>query len=426
MATSSIPHLLILEPDSRGHAREWVGHLVAAANRAGPDALRLSLVVPPALAEEVENASPPGPRQTVRAITLTPGEVASCMHRRLWISGMARWWIMRRYMVRAEATHGLFLALDHLSLPLALGLGAGHRPLSGILFRPSVHYRHINAHQPSWRERLRDLRKAILYRLMLRNPAVGTVLSLDPYFADFAAAHRYPQASKVVATPDPVCPAPAPTAAERRLADRVPEERTTFVLFGELTARKGVLVLLDALKLIPPEVARRIAIVVAGSLDPPIRDTVRRTVAHIHRLRPDLWLNLEDRRLATGEIVALLERSQVVLVPYQRFVGSSGIVLWAAQAKRPVLCQDYGLVGRLTRDFGLGTTLDTTSAESLAQAMAAAARDSGAITFDTRGMDRLCGSRRPERFAQIVIEGALCGHHDTRLAPAPSGREAVP
>jgi glycosyltransferase involved in cell wall biosynthesis len=332
---------------------------------------------------------------------------------------------MRRYMARVAATHGLFLALDHLSLPLALRLGAGHRPLSGILFRPSVHYRHINAHRPFFREQLRDLRKAILYRLMLRNPAVGAVLSLDSYFVDFAA-HRYPRASKVVATPDPVCPAPEPTVEERRLATRVPDKRTTFLLFGELTARKGVLVLMDALQRVPPELASRIAVVVAGPLDPPIRDTVRSAVTHIHRLRPDLWLHLEDRRLATGEIVALLERSQVVLAPYQRFVGSSGIILWAAQAKRPLLCQDYGLVGRLTRDFGLGMTLDTTSAEALAQAIGAVARDTAAIKFDPRGMERLCGARKPERFAQIVIEGALCGLHDTRLAPASAGREAVP
>ena len=237
MATSSVPHLLILEPDSRGHVREWISYLVAAAHKAGPDALRLSLAVPPRLAEELERTLPPVRHRNVRAMALTPREVAACMHHRLWISGMARWWIMRRLMTRAAATHGLFLALDHLSLPLALGLGAGHRPLSGILFRPSVHYRHINAHRPSLRERLRDLRKAVLYRLMLRNPAVGAVLSLDPYFVDFAA-HHYPRASKVTAIPDPVCPTPEPTADERRLATRVPDERKLFLLFGELTARK--------------------------------------------------------------------------------------------------------------------------------------------------------------------------------------------
>jgi hypothetical protein len=91
-----------------------------------------------------------------------------------------------------------------------------------------------------------------------------------------------------------------------------------------------------------------------------------------------------------------------------------------------VLCQDYGLVGRLTRDFGLGMTLDTTDADALAQALGAVARDTAAIKFDTRGMERLCNERKPERFAQIVIEGALCGHHDTRLAPASAGREALP
>jgi hypothetical protein len=49
-----------------------------------------------------------------------------------------------------------------------------------------------------------------------------------------------------------------------------------------------------------------------------------------------------------------------------RFVGSSGILLWAARAGRPVLEQDFRLIGRLTRDHRLGTVADSSGPVRLA------------------------------------------------------------
>src|SRR3546814_9883678 len=88
----------------------------------------------------------------------------------------------------------------------------------------------------------------------------------------------------------------------------------------------------------------------------------------ICRKRPDLWLHTKNRHLSRGEIDALVDRCDVVLAPYQRFVGSSGVLLWAASRGRPLLAQDYGLVGRLTADHGLGLTVDTTDVTPLTAA----------------------------------------------------------
>ena len=44
--------------------------------------------------------------------------------------------------------------------------------------------------------------------------------------------------------------------------------RTTFLLFGHLTKRKGLLILLDALAALRPEAASRIAVVLAGGVEP--------------------------------------------------------------------------------------------------------------------------------------------------------------
>src|SRR3546814_14644487 len=115
---------------------------------------------------------------------------------------------------------------------------------------------------------------------------------------------------------------------------------------------KGILRLLDALLLLPPEIAARTAVVIAGKVAAEIAEDVSRRIAEVSRKRPDLWLHTKNRHLSSGEIDALVDRCDVVLAPYQRFVGSSGVLLWAASRGRPLLAQDYGLVGRLTADHG--------------------------------------------------------------------------
>src|SRR3546814_9557044 len=128
-----------------------------------------------------------------------------CTHRRLAVSGFARWWTMRRQLAASGARHGLFLEFDHLSLPLALRLPLGPgRTVSGILFRPSVHYDRVGTATVA--ERLRDLRKAGLYRSMLRHPAVRQVHTLDDGFPGFARS-RYRGGDKVTALVDPAFPA---------------------------------------------------------------------------------------------------------------------------------------------------------------------------------------------------------------------------
>src|SRR5689334_22236304 len=81
--------------------------------------------------------------------------------------------------------------------------------------------------------------------------------------------------------------------------------------------------------------------------------------------KPGLWFKVEDRRLEHAELEMLVDQTDIVLAPYQRFVGSSGVLLWAAWAARPVLAQDFGLVGRLVRDHHLGAVADSYDSAAL-------------------------------------------------------------
>jgi len=407
-AKSTPRHALVFEPDSEGHPHEWLCHLIDFARRESPMRI-VSFVVASTLYRELAARVDESQADHVRILPLSPTAARLCTHARLAVSGFARWWFMRRYLVRTGAQAGQFLSLDLLSLPLALGLGAGNgRRVGGILFRPSVHYRLLGAYHPCRREWLRDLRKAALYRLMLLNRALGVVLTLDPFFPRHAARF-YHAGAKVQAIPDPVHPTTPVTDGDRALAESVPPGRVAFLLFGHLTARKGTLTLLEALRLLPERTASRVAVILAGKIDPAIVGGVAALRANLERMQPDLALAIIDRRLSTGEIEALVERVDVVLAPYQRFVGSSGVLLWAARAGKPLLTQDFGLIGPLVRRYRLGLTVEADQPEALAAGIVRFVREGPQHFIDSQEARAFVARNTPDRFAELVFASVAEG-----------------
>ena len=187
----------------------------------------------------------------IRFIALKPRELRLCTHRSLSIAAFARWWTMRRYLARSGADFGFFLSLDLLCLPFALGLPRPGKPIAGILFRPSVHYAVLAATGPARRE--------------TAGSAQGSALP-----ADVAQSERYSRCCRSIlfsrrtplritamATRCGRCPTRVIRRCEvavacTRVVDFVPPGRIGLLLFGYLTERKGPLMVLDALRLLPP------------------------------------------------------------------------------------------------------------------------------------------------------------------------------
>src|ERR1700722_2199991 len=168
---------VILEPEVGGHQHEWLEHLVGWSRDVAGSHI-VWLVVAPQIQRELAASVPADLRDSVRVVAMHPLEQRLCAHRSLVVSPFARGGVMRRYLALTGAEAGQFLSLDHLTLPLALGLRARGCRLSGILFRPSVHYDALGRGHAHVGERIRDLRKAVLYRLMLRNRDLDVVLTL--------------------------------------------------------------------------------------------------------------------------------------------------------------------------------------------------------------------------------------------------------
>jgi glycosyltransferase involved in cell wall biosynthesis len=405
--------VLVFEPEHGGHQPAYV-RLLAEWVSVQRAPCRVVFAVSGRLLERLQREDAFDLRRQAGCdvIEIAPAAADSCFQGPLHRRSFARLRLMRELVPRASARHVISLFLDPLQLALALQRRLPRdATLSGILFRPSVHEIYAPTAGSSVGERLRDLRKRLLYRLMLRNPTLTDVLCLDPYFPSFAQA-EFGVGKKVRALPDPVVTMPAATSRPdvgADLLDSVSGREVVFTLFGALAARKGVLQVLDALALLPGPSRAKVRVVLAGNVEPDIADEFAK---RIRRLRgahgADDCLRVVDRFLTTRELAWLVRNSTVILAPYQRFVGSSGVLGWAAEAHKPVIAQDYGLVGALVRNYRLGLTVDAADPARIAAAMSQLVQPGQLeVVAAAARWDDFLVDRRPEAFAAAVFAGLL-------------------
>lgn len=396
-------HLLLFDPYTGGHHAEHVRHVLRGwQERYGQHSgHQVTVAVAPeltashpdllALADEL------GPE--VRFVEVA--EVAE-LGGRLLEAGLWHRRVLERLITRLRPTHVLLLYLDHAQLALALGLRFSFPvALSGLLFRPSFHYGRFEAAPPSLKARITRLRKRLVLRGALRNPHLTTVFTLDPLAVPAIAALA--ARAEAVALPDPVDPASLETAASQdavRAAYGVEQGRVLALLFGLLDERKGVFVLLEALHLLPTTQAERLTVLLAGAIRPEVRD---RLYAAVEAVDSAVQLLVHGSFVPDDAIQDLVRAADLVLVPYQRHVGSSGVLIRAAAAGRPVLGQHYGIVGQQIIQHGLGRAVDSTQPERLAAALVEFLEDPHA-GFDAEAARTFAEANTVEAYQRVLFD----------------------
>jgi glycosyltransferase involved in cell wall biosynthesis len=304
------------------------------------------------------------------------------------------------------ATHVVALYLDRLlQIPLAAGLGAPC-PVSGIYFRPTFHYRHWSSGRPSFGDRARAARQEAVATLALRNPSLHTLFTLDAFAAAELQIRGHHRAEGLS---DPVDLAPAPPerlAALRSRLDLDVSHKRLVLLFGVLTSRKGIPRVMKAIATLPPDVVAGCHWALVGPLDKTYRTTLDAELAGLRAKRPDATVTLVAEFVPEEDTQAWFELADLILVPYERHVGMSGILVRAAAAGRPVLADHFGLVGALTRQDGLGLSLDTSNPDVFASALARWFRDPKTIPFSKAGAAHFARRNRAPRFARQLLR--LC------------------
>lgn len=414
--------LLLFDLDPHGHHPGFIQALVQHWS-ARPRAGELFVLVAPKFldrhADVVESVR--GARDAVRFVTATSAEIAGVkaaadaaerplelrdvLDRRLPADAPAaqQWRIMCRHAAELGAWRCLLLDLDTCLPAVAAGLKAPCR-FAGIYHSPPD----VRSEPPngsSTGAAALRLHQRFLLSRVLEHAQLETLFFLDP--RPFEQIDRPTPA--LVQLPTPVRPATSSAGAVDRLCGRlgIDRERQVFLMFGDLSERKGIFQLAAAVSLLPAELCRRLCVAFVGRVVSADRDRLTEQLARLRRERP---VQVVESRgfVRDAEVRPYFDLADVILIPSHRRTGTSGVLALAAAAGKPVLGTAEGTVGATIAGRRLGLTVNAGAPDELARGLTRFLTEPPESLFDAEAMRALAAENSADAFAAAIFE---------RLAP---------
>ena len=166
--------------------------------------------------------------------------------------------------------------------------------------------------------------------------------------------------------------------------DGVPE----ILFFGTLRRNKGVEVLLEAIKLLPPE--QEFRLVISGKGFAEIEDEISEAASRDQRIVAEIGYATAAHK------AALYARCAVNVLPYTSFESQSAVLQDAYANLVPLIVSDVGALGSTVRSEGTGWVVPPSNAHALAEAILECLRDTDAATQAGVNMSKVRAERTPE------------------------------
>ena len=117
---------------------------------------------------------------------------------------------------------------------------------------------------------------------------------------------------------------------------------------------------------------------------------------------PEIRVFVNDCFMSESEFAQAIGRADILVLPYQRNEGSSGMLGHAARYGRFVIGPSGGLIGDLIEAYGLGWTVNTLSAENLARKIEDVINEIPVPRGKKSPKDYI-SERRPDSFAEAIL-----------------------
>ncbi|MGO8928522.1 MAG: glycosyltransferase family 4 protein [Limisphaerales bacterium] len=209
--------------------------------------------------------------------------------------------------------------------------------MGGIYHRPRFFV------APRWSPN-RLLKRAGFRRLLTRG-WLRQLLFVDEYLA--CALQREFPGAPFFFLPDPCSADFRAESAAARLQLGLPQDKRVLLFFGTGQRRKGLHLVVEALLPLSSEEAP--FLLCAGQQDP--QGSAARGLDQLVRQGRARVIN---RYVSTAEEKLSFAAADAVLLPYVNHFGTSGVLAQAMAAGKMAIVSDEQLLGRLTREHGLG------------------------------------------------------------------------
>ena len=372
-APSSDRRLMLFDLALGGHHGNYIIHLINywwEHNLPG----NLDIVVLPQFLQvhtEVMTTLSKYGHPKINLIPITEQEAETLTTRNSSFSRLFRnfleWKLFCQYAIDLQATHSLIMYLDTCEIPLAVGKSSPC-PFSGIYFRPTFHYSQFANYTASWKDKLQQTRESVTLSRILRHPQLQNIFCLDPLAIE--QIEQFSSKANIVHLPDPIQldKFNIPDHHGLRQSLGIDRHRQVFLLFGALDGRKGIYQLLDAIAELPSDLCQKICLLLVGGTNANEQANIKLKLKSVCQTKPVQIIERYEF-IPEPEVPVYFQLTDVVLAPYQRHVGMSGILLLAAAAGKPVLSSNYGLMGEIVKRYELGLSVDSTIPSEIAQGL---------------------------------------------------------
>ncbi|MGO8836659.1 MAG: glycosyltransferase family 4 protein [Limisphaerales bacterium] len=353
-STNRPEHLLLYEPRTEGHHLGWLRFITEDLLSAD---VRLSLAVD--LRPEAKGKIEGHLSDLLPRVKLLPAHDAAGRRHGDGKAGSVA------ACLRQSGADNVFLcALDEIASACWRRATFGFLPPAELRGRMGGIYHRPRFFIAPWWSPNRWL-KQTGFRRLVREKWLQQLLFVDEYLA--ADLQRQLPGAPVFFLPDPCPPGFHGDARAARQQLGVPEDKLVFLFYGVGYRRKGLHLAVQAMRKLPADSP---AFLLCGGQQDPTGETAHglEELVRQHRAR------LINRYISTEEEKACFIASDVVVLPYLNHFGTSGILSRAMAAGKPVIVSDEQLLGRLTREHGLGLLFPSGNVAALGECMQTASR----------------------------------------------------
>lgn len=403
-------NLMLFDLSILGHHAAYIKYLIQyCGDRQLAD--RLDVVVSPMFLEkhaDVIELVNEYNQNNIQVVAIAAAEDAALKSRnsklkRTW-RNFQEWQLLCRYAKFLNASECLIMYLDTCQIPLALGFKSPCK-VSGIYFKPTFHYSDFSSYVPSRKSFLQQYREKTVIARMLKHPQLKTLFCLDPFVIKHLA--RLNSHVEAVHLPDPV-------QVDRHVSEIIQPEllktklgihanRQILLLFGSFEAeRKGVYQTLEAILQLPSNLSAQICLLIVGNADLPEQAAIQSQIERVQHSQP-VQILTQFEYISEDTVQAYFQLADVILAPYQRHIGMSGILLLAAAAQKPVLSSNYGLMGEMVKRYQLGLGVDSTIPSEIAQGLTRCLTDATSLG-DRISMKQFAEQNTAEEYAKVIFQ----------------------
>lgn len=399
--------VMLFEMAIYGHHAAYIRHLVRYWCQQGLAGHFYLVVTAQFIAEcaDIVAIEQEYPQSKVTFLVITPAEEASLtQHLSSFIQRKARAWqewnLLCSYARQLQVTHCLLASFDFFQWPFLLAQKPPC-PISSIYFKPTFHYASFSGYEPTLKSRLQHRLEKMMLSAIFRQPHLHRLFCLDPFAVE--ALNKGNRQHKVVALADPVeMNTPQVYSSKLRSQLEIDPQRTVFLLFGNLTERKGVEQMLEAIAQLSTGHCQQLCFLLVGRCDPATQQQFQTKILQTCSNRPAQIITRYGF-ISQQAVAEYFQLADVVLAPYQKHIGMSGILLQAAAAQKPVLSSDYGLMGEIVRAYQLGLAVDSTQPSELKAALIRFLESSPNSFFNREKIKQFVEQNTVEKFASTIL-----------------------